>query len=258
MAACVLACLPVWRRGGCWFFVPRNWRGRVMVYGNGTHQSAVSQTGFLHLVPDAGPDHVRRLRALDRFRPGLPGLARLLWQRDAAGRHGRHPRSVAGHAVRPGHVVQGLDRNDPSLCRRDPGHADHRHCLHGLALPEPAGPLAGSGHRDADRCLRAGCVRRLDRDPQADARRRDHAPGVRPVGAGADDLAVVARAPASARGRGGRALEALGGGGLRAAAGAGNAGWLGQHQLRRAGLHGLPAMPRRVGAWKWTSTAAIR
>ncbi len=36
--------------------------------------------------------------------------------------------------------------------------------------------------------------------------------------------------------------------GLRAAAGASDPGRLGQHQLRRAGLHGLPHVPRRVGA----------
>ena len=60
---------------------------------------------FLHLVPDAGPDHVRRLRAPDRFRTGLPGLARLLRQGHAVGRDGRHPRGHAGHALRAGHAV---------------------------------------------------------------------------------------------------------------------------------------------------------
>lgn len=215
---------------------------------HGPHQAALSQTRLLHLVPDAGPHHVRRLCAPDRFRAGLPRLAGLLRQRDSIGRHVRHPSGRQQHAVRAGHSVQGLDRDDPPLRRRLPGHADHRHRLDGLALPARAGPLAGPGRRRADRGVRAGRVRRLDGDPQADAGGGDRAPGVRPAGAVADDLAVGARTAARAPVAADTALAAVDDGRVSAAAGADHPGRLGQHQLRGAGLHGLPDLPWPVAA----------
>src|SRR5690606_14124726 len=156
---------------------PESVRGdiRKLIYNSrigrrlGSHRAPLPQDGLSDLVPDTGSDHVRRIRAPDGFRAGLSRLARVLRQRHPAGRQHAHRAGPAVHAVWGGEFFQGLDRDDPSLCRFHSGHADHCHCLYGVALPARVGQYAQAGCRYTGGGLRAGRLRGVDCDTSTDA-----------------------------------------------------------------------------------------
>ena len=120
-------------------------------------------------VPDFRSGGVRCIHPVDRFRPGLPGLARLLWQREPAGCACADQRSASAAAFWPGHPYQGLDRDGAPLSGHGSRCADFRFGTAGLAASYCSGcgsarlaPAAG----DAGVGLRAGRVWRTHRDDE--------------------------------------------------------------------------------------------
>src|SRR5690606_31405289 len=116
--------------------------------------------------------------------------------------------------------------------------------MDGMAAPPYAGPFGPTGSVHLAGGVRARSLWRLDRDPQTDAHYRHHPLAGRHERAGLDDLASRTREPRPACIPGNPPLATLVDRRISPADHSDWFGWLGQHQLRGTGLHGLPAVPR--------------
>ena len=216
-------------------------------------------------VPDLRPGAVRRLHPPDRLGPGLPGLARLLRQRQPGGCQCRHHRSADRHAHRPGDAWQGLGRDDPPLPghrrRRADPHAGRRELGRAAARPRRLAGQPLVAHADPGLGLPAGRVRCAHRHHEAVPGHRHAAPARRPGAAGP---AVRAGSAFAASGAG----PGSGGTGARPAARVVGHGGAGRGCRSRWAAGSAPTTPcwpaaisrcaRAAGGRRWTSRRASR